>query len=325
MQAWPALETIVDDGWVHRFSGGYTRRSNSVHPLYPSRLDLELKIGAAEHLYHERGLPAIFKLTPASLPEVLDESLAARGYTVEARTAVYVAEELPRIGVPVTIETSWDRTIAWREVFRRIGDVTAERRALHDEILASITLPMAFASVEEGGRTVACALGVVESAWLGIFDVIVDPAARRCGHGEKLMRGLMAWGCEMGAKRAYLQVMFDNAPALSLYKKLEFHEAYPYWYRVRRTDDRASREPASGDSAVGFGFSYQTTQGGDVLIRRGGRIVTHLRQDAAREFLADAEGACFADQQMLMARTTGNYKRGNERRAEEHPRRRGRT
>ena len=53
------------------------------------------EIGEAEGLYQERRLPAIFKLTLASHPEGLDEVLAARGYAVEARTAVHVAEKLP--------------------------------------------------------------------------------------------------------------------------------------------------------------------------------------------------------------------------------------
>jgi len=78
------------------------------------------------------------------------------------------------------------------------------------------------------------ALGVLQDGWLGIFDVVVDPDKRRRGHGERLMRGLLAWGCEAGAERAYLQVMLTNAPALALYRKLGFEEAYPYWYRVRR-------------------------------------------------------------------------------------------
>lgn len=69
-----------------------------------------------------------------------------------------------------------------------------------------------------------------------------------------------------------------------------------------------------------LGFSYRVSKGGTVFILRDGRVVTELRHDAAREFLADVDGACFEEEQMLMARTTGNYKHGNEREARQHPR-----
>lgn len=45
-----------------------------------------------------------------------------------------------------------------------------------------------------------------------------------------------------------------------------------------------------------------------------------LRGVAVTRFLEEIESQ---DGQLLMARATGNYKRGNERRAREHPRVRG--
>lgn len=59
---------------------------------------------------------------------------------------------------------------------------------------------------------------------------------------------------------------------------------------------------------------------GDIVISHHGREVTTLRGSAAADFLAD--GAGDVDAQQLMARVTGNYKRGNERQARRHPRNR---
>lgn len=73
---------------------------------------------------------------------------------------------------------------------------------------------------------------------------------------------------------------------------------------------------------IDLGFSFQATDGGDVRIARGGRVVTTLRGAAAREFLADVEGADDDGIQQLCARVTGNYRRGNEAVAREHPRNR---
>ncbi len=70
------------------------------------------------------------------------------------------------------------------------------------------------------------------------------------------------------------------------------------------------------------GFSFRRTKDGQVFIRREGRIVVTLRGDAAGGFLSEIEGASIIEQQQVMACVTGNYKRGNERRAAEHPRNR---
>jgi hypothetical protein len=58
------------------------------------------------------------------------------------------------------------------------------------------------------------------------------------------------------------------------------------------------------------GFEY-VIRGGDVLIRHRGRAAATLRGAAAERFLAKV---AHDDPQQVMARATGNYKRGNERR-----------
>jgi hypothetical protein len=69
------------------------------------------------------------------------------------------------------------------------------------------------------------------------------------------------------------------------------------------------------------GFSYVVRPNGEVEISHHGRPATVLRGGAAARFLLDVEGR---DPQELMARLTGNYKRGNERMGKDHPRNRGR-
>jgi antitoxin (DNA-binding transcriptional repressor) of toxin-antitoxin stability system len=58
------------------------------------------------------------------------------------------------------------------------------------------------------------------------------------------------------------------------------------------------------------GFEY-VIRGGDVLITHRGKTAARLRGTAAERFLAKVARG---DPQQVMARATGNYRRGNERR-----------
>ena len=72
------------------------------------------------------------------------------------------------------------------------------------------------------------------------------------------------------------------------------------------------------------GFEWSSRKNGDVVITHHGRPATTLRGRRADEFLDDVEGVDDASAQELMARLTGNYRRGNERTSRNHPRNRGR-
>ena len=63
-----------------------------------------------------------------------------------------------------------------------------------------------------------------------------------------------------------------------------------------------------------LGFTY-TIKNDAVTVYHDGRKATVLRGRKALEFMDEAETASFAAMQQLMARLTGNYKRGNERHA----------
>jgi hypothetical protein len=65
------------------------------------------------------------------------------------------------------------------------------------------------------------------------------------------------------------------------------------------------------------GFTYRTRKSGAVVIERDGGEVTVLRGSAATRFLEDVERR---DPQEVMARVTGNYRRGNERAGKQSPR-----
>ncbi|HEV7761895.1 MAG TPA: hypothetical protein VGO78_22965 [Acidimicrobiales bacterium] len=70
------------------------------------------------------------------------------------------------------------------------------------------------------------------------------------------------------------------------------------------------------------GFAHVVRKSGDVVVTHHGAEAVVLRGRAAERFLADLERS--DDPQLVMARVTGNYRRGNERTAAQHQRNRSR-
>ena len=85
-----ALQILQYDGWILRFSEGYTGRANSVSVLYPSTKGIEEKVAYCEKCYSQQGLPCIFKLTDNDTE--LDGYLAGMGYAVVTPTDVKVLD-----------------------------------------------------------------------------------------------------------------------------------------------------------------------------------------------------------------------------------------
>jgi hypothetical protein len=84
-------------------------------------------------------------------------------------------------------------------------------------------------------------------------------------------------------------------------------------------DDNDDDNGTSGD----LGFTWQRMKNGEVRVLHHGRLASTLRGRDADEFLAEADGGDHAGLQQTMARLTGNYKHGNERKAAAHPRNKG--
>jgi N-acetylglutamate synthase len=237
MNAWPSLQTVFHDGWVVRFADGYTKRSNSVSPLYEGAEDVDEKIDACEILYSARRLDTIFKVTTASHPPGLDAILSARGYSRESEIAVQSLD----IG-ETTIETegreilfSSDVSDEWLSAFCQMSGLDGRKKRIAGQMLLNVVPPKCVASISNSAKeTIACGLAVLQGQDVGLFDIVTREGYRRRGYGRKLTLGLLHWAKTSGATRAYLQVVLNNEPALSLYSSLGFVEAYRYWYRVKK-------------------------------------------------------------------------------------------
>lgn len=133
-----------------------------------------------------------------------------------------------------------ERAALWNEAFSDYytpGSFTAESLAAFERAFG-LDLE-ASRLVLEGERPVAFAmLGVRERrGWVGGMGVV--PAARRRGHGERVMLGVLDAARERRLEIVRLEVLVQNEPAIPLYESLGF-------VSLRRLDvwDRAAGAPA---------------------------------------------------------------------------------
>jgi GNAT superfamily N-acetyltransferase len=232
LNAWPALQQMLFDGWLLRFAQGYSKRANSINPLYPSTLDLEEKVMACERCYAAKAQPPIFRLTPFASP-ALDPLLERRGYDQVAPTMVlHLDLDAPSPRPSFAGQLHTESLDDWMALFCRLQGTEPARHQTHLQILQSIPAPQLLASLRHAGQTVACGLGVLEQDIFGLFDLLTAPQKRNQGHGTRLVAGMLRWAQEHGARHAYLQVVRRNAPARRLYAKFGFASLYDDWYRI---------------------------------------------------------------------------------------------
>jgi N-acetylglutamate synthase len=232
LRAWPALETRYYDGWLLRFAEGYTRRANSINPVYAHSMNVQKKITLCEAIYAHKGITPCFKITGAVFPENLDTVLAARQYIRDAPTSVKTMS-LSDFDRPMHRESRIHGWLSedWLQDFARLN--TVPHRQLHTirQLLQCIIPVRCFMTLWQDGQTVAVGLGVLDGECIGLFDIVTHPDYRGSGYGTALVESLLHWGKVNGAREAYLQVMVDNLPARRLYERFGFREVYRYWYR----------------------------------------------------------------------------------------------
>jgi N-acetylglutamate synthase len=228
LNAWPALQQILFDGWLLRFAKGYTKRANSVNPLFDSHLSAEEKIALCERFYAEKEQPTIFRLTPFASPADLDQILERHRYRRIDLTHVQ-HRDLRGQAIPQepSVKLRNETVDNWLDTFCRLSAAPRVKHQTHQEILEAIPAKRLLAVLTDSDTIVACGLGVLEHDYFGLFDLVTDLQQRNKGYGAKLVLSMLRWAQEHVAAHVYLQVMNSNAPARDLYAKLGFEESLP--------------------------------------------------------------------------------------------------
>lgn len=228
---WPAIEEEEYDCWILRASCGYTGRANSIVPLHKGNIDIHEKILNCESWYGIRGLPAIFKLTDAS--DYLSGYLDKRLYSIRPRVNVQsiLLNGFNRKSDIILSEMHVDE---WIDAYRTIVGQSESELIIHSNLLRLLQNNADFVVLFVDNAPVCCGICVYQGEYAGIFDIVTASAVRRKGYAEQLLIEILNIAKNKGASYSYLQVISDNKPAISLYRKLGFETQYQYWYRYQQ-------------------------------------------------------------------------------------------
>lgn len=227
---WPARDVEMLGDWALRAHGGITGRANSAMAVGDPGREIGAALERVEQWYAARSLPALLQL-PLADPANL--AMADLGWERLHVTIVQVApiEPVlaglrPRGDLRAVLEPT--PSTDWRSLMH---DLDTDDPESHVAILTGPPV-VGFATLYRDDEPVGIGRVSVEGTWAGVTSVDVAGLARRSGIGSAVMRELLSWASQRGARTTYLQVRAGNDPALRLYAALGYVTHHPYNYRA---------------------------------------------------------------------------------------------
>ncbi len=231
-RAWPAASVIYDGSWQIRLNGGYhSKRLNCIVPLDPSDTrDMALRLEKAGRKFAAHGRAALVRETPLTAPLLLD-LMAERGWERFESVSV-LTRDLVSPPLPETMDHLPSQDIGrFADAYLTLSGEDASMKPGLAEVVAAIKPPSGLFVVEDQSEgPIATVLCVQDNDLAGIVSLCVKTAARRQGRGTEILSAALRWARLRGARTGWLQVESSNQPALALYNKLGFQEAYRYHY-----------------------------------------------------------------------------------------------
>ncbi len=232
LNAWPALQQSLLDGWVLRFSRGFTKRANSIVPVYPSQQAAIEKIRYCENLYSRERLKTIFRLTTVVDSDSLDA--AARAARLSARRSDARAGARARWHL-VRDEADLSRSSP-RRVARSVcsaADVPPAGMQLHALLLAGIRSEHVFGFISVDRVPVACGIAVLERELVGLFDIVTHACrATARSRSARWSNRCSRWGRNAAPVMPTCRSSKRTSRHARCSDQLGFEDLYSYWYRV---------------------------------------------------------------------------------------------
>jgi GNAT superfamily N-acetyltransferase len=234
LNAWPALNTTIYDGWIIRMANGYTKRANSINPLYKFHENFHEKLIYCEAFFEKYSLPTIFKITNLKEHEEIDYELEKKNYEKIDITSVQTIESIVPQKLNFTdfiIESNFSED--WIKNFIRLSRISDNYYETISQMLNLMRFEVIVVSKKINDESIGCAFGVIQDDFVGLFDLIIKESERNKGFANDIVKIILNKAFQKGIKKSYLQVVTSNIPAINLYNKLGFKEKYKYWYRKK--------------------------------------------------------------------------------------------
>lgn len=209
-----ALEEIA--GWLLPFDTGTVGRARSAAPLAHGTPDAAV-IAQVESRYAAHGIPVTWRLPELAAFDEFAQRLRDRGYQAGKPTHVQTAAvaEVIAVSQGPFAQTATRPDAGWAS--SRVATLSRAPGAL-------------FASIREGGETVAAGMGGFSHGWASVHGMRTAQHCRSRGLAGRVLTTLARAARERGIERMFLQVEAHNAAALALYKRAGFTTAWTYSY-----------------------------------------------------------------------------------------------
>ncbi len=242
VNCWPAVATMLFEGFVVRFANGYSGRANSATPIEAGADLPDETLSTIEGLYRDANLPSVVRVTPLAAPG-LEARLIARGYRIRDESFGQIAlldNDRGTVGFSdrqgskdLSIRIDPNPGEAWLAGVGRLQEGAKRNSAHLEAIVGRIRVPSGFATLFDGETPMGHAMIAIDRRMAEIGSVIIAPDCRGQGAGRTLIAALLAFARDAGAHSAFLQVETSNERALRLYRSFGFREAYRYRTLVR--------------------------------------------------------------------------------------------
>jgi N-acetylglutamate synthase len=219
-------------GWLLPMDEGTVGRAHSAVPLAHALCDPAV-VDRIMRVYRTHGFPSVLRVPDGRAFDAVRSRLLALDFKGDLPTLTqtcgidHLLSTLATIGGE-GVELAERPDADWMAMFLGAGfdpvDGVSRARSL---ARATGTL---YASVREGGKTLACGAASFGEDWLGVHGLRTAASQRGRGLAGQLLWAMASEARRRGISRAYLQVHASSTAALALYGRAGFETAWVYRY-----------------------------------------------------------------------------------------------